>query len=65
MPEYVLQPPAARDHAVAPALDDEQRAVVEHGATPGRGPLLVLAGPGTGKTTTWSRPSSSASSGRP
>ena len=52
MPEYVLQPPAARHPAVAPALDGEQRAVVEHGATPGRGPLLVLAGPGTGKTTT-------------
>ncbi|MEU7896517.1 ATP-dependent DNA helicase [Nonomuraea sp. NPDC049152] len=32
----------------APALDRDQRAVVEH---PG-GPLLVLAGPGTGKTTT-------------
>src|SRR5215212_7353301 len=31
-----------------PALDSSQRAVVEH---PG-GPLLVLAGPGTGKTTT-------------
>jgi len=31
-----------------PALDPSQRAVVEH---PG-GPLLVLAGPGTGKTTT-------------
>jgi superfamily I DNA/RNA helicase/RecB family exonuclease len=29
-------------------LDDDQRRVVEHGA----GPLLVLAGPGTGKTTT-------------
>ena len=38
-----------RDHAVAaPRLDDSQRRVVEH---PG-GPLLVLAGPGTGKTTT-------------
>lgn len=33
---------------VAPALDAAQRAVVDH---PG-GPLLVLAGPGTGKTTT-------------
>ena len=52
MPEYVLQPPAARHQTVAPVLDDEQRAVVEHGAAPGRGPLLVLAGPGTGKTTT-------------
>ncbi len=52
MPEYVLEQHAARESAVAPALDDEQRAVVEHGATPGSGPLLVLAGPGTGKTTT-------------
>ena len=33
---------------VPPALDEAQRAVVEHP----RGPLLVLAGPGTGKTTT-------------
>ncbi|GLW97778.1 DNA helicase [Microtetraspora sp. NBRC 16547] len=32
----------------APVLDEHQRAVVEHGS----GPLLVLAGPGTGKTTT-------------
>ncbi|MEV7940003.1 MULTISPECIES: ATP-dependent DNA helicase [unclassified Kitasatospora] len=31
-----------------PVLDEYQRAVVEHGG----GPLLVLAGPGTGKTTT-------------
>ncbi|MFC0846281.1 ATP-dependent helicase [Streptomyces noboritoensis] len=31
-----------------PLLDARQRAVVDHG----RGPLLVLAGPGTGKTTT-------------
>lgn len=31
-----------------PRLDAEQRAVVDHGT----GPLLVLAGPGTGKTTT-------------
>ncbi|MBX6386756.1 MAG: UvrD-helicase domain-containing protein, partial [Microbispora sp.] len=32
----------------APVLDEHQRAVVEHES----GPLLVLAGPGTGKTTT-------------
>ncbi|WP_214110553.1 ATP-dependent helicase [Acrocarpospora catenulata] len=32
----------------APVLDEHQRAVVDHQA----GPLLVLAGPGTGKTTT-------------
>ncbi|HVE27377.1 MAG TPA: UvrD-helicase domain-containing protein, partial [Sporichthya sp.] len=32
----------------APELDEAQRAVVEHRG----GPLLVLAGPGTGKTTT-------------
>jgi superfamily I DNA/RNA helicase/RecB family exonuclease len=34
--------------ASAPALDVAQQAVVDHD----RGPLLVLAGPGTGKTTT-------------
>ncbi|WP_433327456.1 ATP-dependent helicase [Spirillospora sp. CA-294931] len=34
--------------AVAPVLDERQRRVVEHEG----GPLLVLAGPGTGKTTT-------------
>ena len=34
--------------ASLPALDARQRAVVDHGD----GPLLVLAGPGTGKTTT-------------
>src|SRR5258705_11630371 len=32
----------------APVLDAAQQAVVDHE----RGPLLVLAGPGTGKTTT-------------
>ena len=31
-----------------PVLDEHQRRVVEHAG----GPLLVLAGPGTGKTTT-------------
>ncbi|MCD9199038.1 ATP-dependent helicase [Aeromicrobium wangtongii] len=45
--EYVLQAPAAAPPYV-PTLDDEQRSVVEH---PG-GPLLVLAGPGAGKTST-------------
>ena len=38
----------APDRVVAPELDESQQAVVDH---PG-GPLLVLAGPGTGKTTT-------------
>ena len=33
-------------------LDPAQQAVVDHVARPGHGPLLVLAGPGTGKTTT-------------
>ncbi|WP_107065340.1 ATP-dependent helicase [Streptomyces scabiei] len=41
----VRNPPARRD---PPRLDAEQRGVVDHEA----GPLLVLAGPGTGKTTT-------------
>ncbi|WP_344589922.1 ATP-dependent DNA helicase [Actinomadura vinacea] len=34
--------------AVPPVLDERQRRVVEHAG----GPMLVLAGPGTGKTTT-------------
>lgn len=46
-PEFVLQRPDA-ERAAAPQLDDAQRSVVEHRG----GPLLVLAGPGTGKTTT-------------
>ncbi|MER6559417.1 ATP-dependent DNA helicase [Streptomyces sp. NPDC001027] len=41
----VRTPPA---RVVPPRLDAAQRSVVDHGA----GPLLVLAGPGTGKTTT-------------
>ncbi|WP_304048198.1 ATP-dependent DNA helicase [Jatrophihabitans endophyticus] len=39
---------AARPQAAPPVLDDAQQRVLDH---PG-GPLLVLAGPGTGKTTT-------------
>ena len=42
----LVRPP--QDRVPAPDLDDSQQAVVDH---PG-GPLLVLAGPGTGKTTT-------------
>jgi superfamily I DNA/RNA helicase len=45
--EYVLEKPVTR-RLTPPELDVDQRAVVDH---PG-GPLLVLAGPGTGKTTT-------------
>ncbi|MGL5808507.1 MAG: ATP-dependent helicase, partial [Nocardioides sp.] len=41
-------PRDAASGATAPLLDAEQKAVIGH---PG-GPLLVLAGPGTGKTTT-------------
>lgn len=45
---YRLVRPGGMGRGSAPVLDEHQRAVVEH---PG-GPLLVLAGPGTGKTTT-------------
>lgn len=46
-PTYRLVRPA-EGGSPPPVLDEDQRRVVEH---PG-GPLLVLAGPGTGKTTT-------------
>ncbi len=46
-PFRLLRPPAIAPGA-GPRLDPEQRRVVEHRG----GPLLVLAGPGTGKTTT-------------
>ncbi|MFI1028149.1 ATP-dependent helicase [Streptomyces sp. NPDC020951] len=42
----LVRTPSARPDP--PRLDAAQRSVVDHGA----GPLLVLAGPGTGKTTT-------------
>ncbi|MDX3118051.1 ATP-dependent helicase [Streptomyces scabiei] len=42
----LVRTPAVR--VSPPCLDAAQRSVVDHGA----GPLLVLAGPGTGKTTT-------------
>lgn len=46
-PEFVLRRPET-ERAAAPLLDEAQQAVVDHRG----GPLLVLAGPGTGKTTT-------------
>lgn len=46
-PTYrLVRPPV--EPAAEPVLDPAQQQVVEHGG----GPLLVLAGPGTGKTTT-------------
>ncbi|KAA1426937.1 ATP-dependent helicase [Nocardioides antri] len=45
-PTYRLAPPPPP--APAPVLDEHQQRVVDHDG----GPLLVLAGPGTGKTTT-------------
>ncbi len=48
-PRYRLTRPATVESSVsAPTLDGEQQRVVEHR----NGPLLVLAGPGTGKTST-------------
>ena len=38
--------------AAVPTLDARQQAVVQRVRVAGHGPLLVLAGPGTGKTTT-------------
>src|SRR4051812_14121995 len=46
-PAYRLVRPAV-EPPLAPSLDEAQQAAVDHDA----GPLLVLAGPGTGKTTT-------------
>jgi superfamily I DNA/RNA helicase/RecB family exonuclease len=46
-PAYRLVRRPAAPPAAAPGLDDAQRQVVSHAG----GPLLVLAGPGTGKTT--------------
>src|SRR5437763_1100118 len=46
-PAYHLVRPPSRA-GEAPALDARQQAVVDHAGQP----LLVLAGPGTGKTTT-------------
>ena len=46
-PSYRLVMPAVAP-VTAPVLDPAQQAVVDHAD----GPLLVLAGPGTGKTTT-------------
>ena len=46
-PAYRLVRRPAPASAAPPELDDDQRRVVSHAG----GPLLVLAGPGTGKTT--------------
>ena len=44
----------APDRVAGPRItpDAEQQRAVDHAATPGAGPLLILAGPGTGKTAT-------------
>lgn len=56
MPEtdrrYVLRPSTVGGSAAPPTLDASQQAVVDHVAAGPGGPLQVLAGPGTGKTTT-------------
>ncbi len=51
LPDYRLVVPPARV-ATEVRLDPSQAAVVELVRRPGHGPVLVLAGPGTGKTTT-------------
>lgn len=51
MTEYVLQR-AHRQPVSAPTLDASQQGVLDHFASGPGGPLQVLAGPGTGKTTT-------------
>ena len=48
LPRYRLVRPAAAQPVAVPALNAEQLAVVSHRS----GPLLVVGGPGTGKTTT-------------
>ena len=48
--EIVIDPSLRSEPEIV--LDDAQRGVVEVVATEGHGPLLLLAGPGTGKTTT-------------
>ena len=50
-PAYRLVTPPVVPGA-PPRLDPAQQAVVDRVSKPGGGPLLVLAGPGTGKTTT-------------
>jgi superfamily I DNA/RNA helicase/RecB family exonuclease len=49
---YVLNSPTAVDAASVPTLDASQQAVIDHFTAGPGGPLQVLAGPGTGKTTT-------------
>jgi superfamily I DNA/RNA helicase/RecB family exonuclease len=49
---YVLRANPVGFGAAPPTLDDSQRAVLDHFASGPGGPLQVLAGPGTGKTTT-------------
>ena len=52
MPEYVLRRAVPEQAAATVTLDASQQAVIDHFATGPGGPLQVLAGPGSGKTTT-------------